>query len=158
MGMAVVSFGILGLAILYLAFDGNIDYITGFGFGASSIALFARVGGGIYTKAADVGADLVGKVEQGIDWTDIAGLGVLNTYIELDYIADSKRYDWNNAIKLGLGAKLKTRIGKNLLQVGAKFVQDRRWVTDRTDETFLIFVNWSSGWGHNTVSRDVPNK
>lgn len=66
MGMAVVSFGILGLTILYLAFDGNIDYVTGFGFGASSIALFARVGGGIYTKAADVGADLVGKVEQGI--------------------------------------------------------------------------------------------
>jgi K(+)-stimulated pyrophosphate-energized sodium pump len=70
MGMAVVSFGILGLAILYLAFDGNIDYITGFGFGASSIALFARVGGGIYTKAADVGADLVGKVEQGIPEDD----------------------------------------------------------------------------------------
>jgi K(+)-stimulated pyrophosphate-energized sodium pump len=70
MGMAVVSFGILGLTILYLAFDGNIDYVTGFGFGASSIALFARVGGGIYTKAADVGADLVGKVEQGIPEDD----------------------------------------------------------------------------------------
>jgi K(+)-stimulated pyrophosphate-energized sodium pump len=70
MGMAVVSFGILGLTILYIAFDGNIDYITGFGFGASSIALFARVGGGIYTKAADVGADLVGKVEQGIPEDD----------------------------------------------------------------------------------------
>lgn len=101
---------------------------------------------------------LEGKVEQGIDWADIAGWGVLNTYIELDYLADSKRYDWNNAIKMGLGAKLKTQIGKNLLQVGAKFVQDRRRVTDRTDETFLIFVNWSSGWGHNAVSRDVPNK
>ncbi|MCC9074858.1 sodium-translocating pyrophosphatase [Litorilinea aerophila] len=70
MGMAVVSFSILGLTILYLAFDGNIAYITGFGFGASSIALFARVGGGIYTKAADVGADLVGKVEQGIPEDD----------------------------------------------------------------------------------------
>jgi K(+)-stimulated pyrophosphate-energized sodium pump len=70
MGMAVVSFGILGLTILYLAFDGNMDYITGFGFGASGIALFARVGGGIYTKAADVGADLVGKVEQGIPEDD----------------------------------------------------------------------------------------
>jgi K(+)-stimulated pyrophosphate-energized sodium pump len=70
MGMAVVSFSILGLSILYLAFDGNINYITGFGFGASSIALFARVGGGIYTKAADVGADLVGKVEQGIPEDD----------------------------------------------------------------------------------------
>jgi K(+)-stimulated pyrophosphate-energized sodium pump len=70
MGMAVVSFSLLGMTILYLIFDGNISYVTGFGFGASSIALFARVGGGIYTKAADVGADLVGKVEQGIPEDD----------------------------------------------------------------------------------------
>lgn len=70
MGMAVVSFSLLGMTILYLVFDGNISYVTGFGFGASSIALFARVGGGIYTKAADVGADLVGKVEQGIPEDD----------------------------------------------------------------------------------------
>ena len=70
MGMSVVGFSILGLTILYLLFDGNIEYVTGFGFGASSIALFARVGGGIYTKAADVGADLVGKVEQGIPEDD----------------------------------------------------------------------------------------
>ena len=70
MGMAVVSFSLLGMTILYFLFDGNILYITGFGFGASSIALFARVGGGIYTKAADVGADLVGKVEQGIPEDD----------------------------------------------------------------------------------------
>ncbi len=70
MGMAVVSFSLLGMTILYLIFDGNVSYVTGFGFGASSIALFARVGGGIYTKAADVGADLVGKVEQGIPEDD----------------------------------------------------------------------------------------
>lgn len=70
MGMAVVSFSLLGMTVLYFLFDGNIYYITGFGFGASSIALFARVGGGIYTKAADVGADLVGKVEQGIPEDD----------------------------------------------------------------------------------------
>ena len=70
MGMAVVSFSIIGLTVLYLIFDGNVIYLTGFGFGASSIALFARVGGGIYTKAADVGADLVGKVEQGIPEDD----------------------------------------------------------------------------------------
>ena len=69
MGLAVVGFGIVGLAVLYTIF-GNIDILAGFGFGASSIALFARVGGGIYTKAADVGADLVGKVEAGIPEDD----------------------------------------------------------------------------------------
>jgi K(+)-stimulated pyrophosphate-energized sodium pump len=70
MGMAVVSFSLLGMTLLYLIFDGNIQVVTGFGFGASSIALFARVGGGIYTKAADVGADLVGKVEFSIPEDD----------------------------------------------------------------------------------------
>ena len=73
MGMAVVSFSLIGMTVLFLVFNGNpnqLTYITGFGFGASSIALFARVGGGIYTKAADVGADLVGKVEQGIPEDD----------------------------------------------------------------------------------------
>jgi len=73
MGMSVVSFSLLGMTTLYLIFNGDpnqLQYVTGFGFGASSIALFARVGGGIYTKAADVGADLVGKVEQGIPEDD----------------------------------------------------------------------------------------
>jgi len=69
MGMCVVGLGILGVGALYMLFkDANI--VTGFGLGASSIALFARVGGGIYTKAADVGADLVGKVEAGIPEDD----------------------------------------------------------------------------------------
>jgi K(+)-stimulated pyrophosphate-energized sodium pump len=81
MGMGVVGLGLLGLGTLFLVYsnymgwtnsEGNLDInkvitvLTGFSFGASSIALFARVGGGIYTKAADVGADLVGKVEAGI--------------------------------------------------------------------------------------------
>lgn len=70
MGLSVVGLGVLGLTITYLFFDGNVQYLTGFGLGASSIALFARVGGGIYTKAADVGADLVGKVEAGIPEDD----------------------------------------------------------------------------------------
>lgn len=69
MGMTVVGVGILGIIVAFLLYrDPNI--ITAFGFGASSIALFARVGGGIYTKAADVGADLVGKVEAGIPEDD----------------------------------------------------------------------------------------
>ena len=85
MGLAVVGLGVLGLSLLFIVFGWHFDLhsqataadtetvlglvitiITGFSFGASSIALFARVGGGIYTKAADVGADLVGKVEAGI--------------------------------------------------------------------------------------------
>jgi K(+)-stimulated pyrophosphate-energized sodium pump len=70
MGMSVAGLGMLGLGTFYLLFDQNVSYIAGFGLGASSIALFARVGGGIYTKAADVGADLVGKVEAGIPEDD----------------------------------------------------------------------------------------
>ncbi|MGG7098162.1 sodium-translocating pyrophosphatase [Clostridium sardiniense] len=70
MGLSVVGLGVVGLTIFAVIFDLNAEYITGFGLGASSIALFARVGGGIYTKAADVGADLVGKVEAGIPEDD----------------------------------------------------------------------------------------
>jgi len=68
-GMVIVGLGLLGIGILYIIFR-NADIINGFALGASSIALFARVGGGIYTKAADVGADLVGKVEAGIPEDD----------------------------------------------------------------------------------------
>ncbi len=69
MGMCVVGLGILGVSLIYLV-TGNVSIMFGFSLGASSIALFARVGGGIYTKAADVGADLVGKVEAGIPEDD----------------------------------------------------------------------------------------
>ena len=65
MGMCVVGFGLFGAGVVYILTK-NPDVLSGFSLGASSIALFARVGGGIYTKAADVGADLVGKVEAGI--------------------------------------------------------------------------------------------
>ena len=69
MGASVVGIALLGVTMMFVAF-GDYSVVAGFGFGASSIALFARVGGGIYTKAADVGADLVGKVEQGIPEDD----------------------------------------------------------------------------------------
>lgn len=69
MGMAVVGLGLLGVGTLFLITK-DVEVLAGFSLGASSIALFARVGGGIYTKAADVGADLVGKVEAGIPEDD----------------------------------------------------------------------------------------
>jgi K(+)-stimulated pyrophosphate-energized sodium pump len=79
MGLSVVGLGVLGVAGLYILYDSLnlfndtaklIQALTGFSLGASSIALFARVGGGIYTKAADVGADMIGKIENGIPEDD----------------------------------------------------------------------------------------
>ena len=80
MGLAVASLGLMGLGIVYLIFGSNPEdahYIHGFGMGASVVALFSRVGGGIYTKSADVGADLVGKVEAGIPEDDPRNPGVI---------------------------------------------------------------------------------
>ena len=79
MGLSVVGLGVIGVGLIFLFLNSKYDLVsnasalnilTGFSLGASSIALFARVGGGIYTKAADVGADLVGKVEAGIPEDD----------------------------------------------------------------------------------------
>jgi len=76
MGVTVVGIGLLGVTILYMIFQ-DASVVAGFGMGASSIALFARVGGGIFTKAADVGSDLVGKVEAGIPEDDPRNPGVI---------------------------------------------------------------------------------
>jgi len=80
MGLAVGSLGVLGVGIWFWVYGGDAstaNYITGYAMGASSIALFARMGGGIYTKAADVGSDLVGKVEAGIPEDDPRNPGVI---------------------------------------------------------------------------------
>ena len=80
MGMTVAAMGLLGLGLLYLFFGSDPHHahaIHGFGMGASSVALFSRVGGGIFTKSADVGADLVGKVEAGIPEDDPRNPGVI---------------------------------------------------------------------------------
>ena len=86
MGMTVVGVGIIGLAILYYAFHNNMDpefiaIIPAYGFGASGVALFSRVGGGIFTKAADTGADLVGKVEKGIPEDDPRNAAVIADFV-----------------------------------------------------------------------------
>jgi len=84
MGMCVVGIGILGLSILYFAFHNHPNFlfiIPGYGFGASSVAIFARVGGGIFTKAADTGADIVGKVEKGIPEDDPRNAAVIADFV-----------------------------------------------------------------------------
>ena len=80
MGLTVAAMGLLGLGILYFLYGGDketVSVIHGFGMGASTVALFSRVGGGIFTKSADVGADLVGKVEAGIPEDDPRNPGVI---------------------------------------------------------------------------------
>ena len=88
MGMCVVGFGLFGAGVVYILTK-NPDVLSGFSLGASSIALFARVGGGIYTKAADVGADLVGKVEAGIPEDDPRNPAVIadNVCDNVGYVA-----------------------------------------------------------------------
>ncbi|MBI4241157.1 MAG: sodium-translocating pyrophosphatase [Candidatus Rokubacteria bacterium] len=119
MGLSIASLGILGLGIYYLLFRDPL-VINGFAMGASSIALFARVGGGIYTKSADVGADLVGKVEAGIPEDDPRNPAVI-----ADNVGD------NVGDVAGMGADLfESYVGSVVaaIAIGATLPDPARWM------------------------------
>ncbi|MBI4588527.1 MAG: sodium-translocating pyrophosphatase [Candidatus Rokubacteria bacterium] len=119
MGLTIASLGILGLGIFYWVF-GNPLVINGFAMGASSIALFARVGGGIYTKSADVGADLVGKIEAGIPEDDPRNPAVI-----ADNVGD------NVGDVAGMGADLfESYVGSVVaaIAIGATLPNPERWM------------------------------
>jgi K(+)-stimulated pyrophosphate-energized sodium pump len=112
MGMTVVGLGLLGVGVLYAIFR-DANQVIGFSLGASSVALFARVGGGIYTKGADVGADLVGKVEAGIPEDDPRNPAVI-----ADAVGD------NVGDVAGMGADLfESYVGSVIAAVAIGFVQ-----------------------------------
>ena len=149
MGMSVVAFSILGITVLYMIFGGNIDYITGFGFGASSIALFARVGGGIYTKAADVGADLVGKVEKGIPEDDPRNPAVIADNVG-DNVGDVagmgadlfESYSGSIIAAAALGATIAT---DSLAYIGLPFLVAGVGIISALVGTFLVKTEENAG-------------
>ena len=140
MGISVVGIGLLGITILYLIFE-DASILAGFGFGASSIALFARVGGGIYTKAADVGADLVGKIEAGIPEDDPRNPATI-----ADNVGD------NVGDVAGMGADLfESYIGAIIatLALAAVAATNQNW--DETSLKILPFVVATIGLGASII-------
>lgn len=134
MGFTVVSSCLLGLSILFLVFGSRwYDYVPGFGFGASAVALFARVGGGIYTKAADVGADLVGKVE-----SDIKEDSANNPATIADNVGD------NVGDVAGMGADLFESYAGSILSA---CILSREFVDPNAQNAAVAFPLWVSGFG-----------
>lgn len=134
MGFTVVSSCLFGLSVLFLVFDDKwYDYVPGFGFGASAVALFARVGGGIYTKAADVGADLVGKVE-----SDIREDSANNPATIADNVGD------NVGDVAGMGADLFESYAGSILSA---CILSREFVDPDARHAAAAFPLWVSGFG-----------
>jgi len=130
MGMCVAGLGCLGVSVIYFL-TGDVDVMFGFSLGASSIALFARVGGGIYTKAADVGADLVGKVEAGIPEDDPRNPAVI-----ADNVGD------NVGDVAGMGADLfESYVGSliSALTLGVVYASKTLGITDAAFSPYVLF-------------------
>ncbi len=139
MGMSVVGLGLLGIGLIYILTKGNTNVLFGFSLGASSIALFARVGGGIYTKAADVGADLVGKVENNIPEDDPRNPAVI-----ADNVGD------NVGDVAGMGADLyESYVGSvvSAVTLGALLTKSGAAVTPLFDNAGILYPLFLSALG-----------
>jgi len=136
MGLSVASLGLVGVGVLYIWLGGDVEsasMISGFGMGASSIALFSRVGGGIYTKAADVGSDLVGKVEAGIPEDDPRNPGVIADNVG-DNVGDVagmgadifESYVGSIIASISIAATMRPDVLSNLMIAGTASTMDRQ--------------------------------
>jgi len=140
-GLSIVGVALLGLCLVYLLFGGKPVIINGYAMGASLMALFARAGGGIYTKGADMGADLVGKVEEGIPEDDPRNAAVI-----ADNVGD------NVGDTAGLGADLlesyvesiiaTIAIGVSLTMIGSKLVLLPLWLASWGIISSILGIVW----------------